>query len=62
MWASKGRIEESIFAAFVVGSVDQLNLFGMGSLSLATQRILTSVVRKVKSAWMAVLHEMKQRV
>lgn len=46
----------------MVGSVDQLNLFGMGSLSLATQRILTSVVRKVKSAWMAVLHEMKQRV
>lgn len=62
MWASKGRTEKSIFAALVVGIVDQLNLFEMGSLSLATQRILTSVVRKVRSAWMAVLHEMKQRV
>ena len=42
--------------------VDDLNLLEMGFLSLATQTVVAVEVRKAKSARMAVLYRMKQRV
>ena len=42
-------------------SLTSSNLFEMGFLLLATQRILTDVVRKVKSSWIDISYRKKQK-
>lgn len=51
-----------LFLLLSLTVVDQLNLLEVSFLSPATQKVLTEVVRKVKSSWMDVSHRRKQRI